>query len=233
LTEGLASVAAGACGGVIQNTPYIGQPAYKAMGGRAAYTLATALVIGAAGLCGGFTHFFEWLPKAAAFPILVFIGLEIAAQAFRATPQRHFPALALAILPALAYLVLVAVDEVLPPGPATANVAELVQPLRCLANGFIVTSLLWASALAAILDSRCARSAGYLAIAAVFSLFGIIHSPLRPAAIALPQQVFAQMSAAPAIRCQSPYHWAAAYALAALLLVLLQFVHKPVAPDDL
>ena len=34
LTEGLASVAAGACGGVIQNTPYIGQPAYKAMGGR-------------------------------------------------------------------------------------------------------------------------------------------------------------------------------------------------------
>ena len=131
LTEGLASVAAGACGGVIQNTPYIGQPAYKAMGGRAAYTLATALFIGAAGLLGWFTHFFEWLPKAAAFPILVFIGLEIAAQAFRATPERHFPALALAILPALAYLLLIAVDQVLPAGPPTANVAELVQPLRC------------------------------------------------------------------------------------------------------
>jgi AGZA family xanthine/uracil permease-like MFS transporter len=26
-------------GGVIQTTPYIGQPAYKKMGGRAAYTL--------------------------------------------------------------------------------------------------------------------------------------------------------------------------------------------------
>ncbi len=221
LTEGLASMAAGACGGVIQNTPYIGQPAYKAMGGRAAYVVATALFIGAAGLLGWFTHLFEWLPEAAAFPILVFIGLEIAAQSFRATPERHFPALALAILPALAYLVLVALDQVLPDRPLAANVAVMVQPLRCLANGFIVTSLLWASALAAMLDGRLLRSAGYLAVAAICSLFGIIHSPLRPAAIALPQQVWAQMSQEPGIRCQSPYHWAAAYALAALLLIFL------------
>jgi AGZA family xanthine/uracil permease-like MFS transporter len=226
LTEGLASVAAGACGGVIQNTPYIGQPAYKAMGGRAAYTLATAMFIATVGLLGWFTHLFEWLPQAAAFPILVFIGLEIAAQAFRATPERHFPALALAILPALAYLVLVAVDQVLPDRPPSANVAELVQPLRCLANGFIVTSLLWASALAAMVDGRLVRSAGYLGIAAICSLFGIIHSPLRPAMIALPGQVLSQMSPEPAIRCQSPYHWAAAYGLAALLLMLLHVIQK-------
>jgi AGZA family xanthine/uracil permease-like MFS transporter len=224
LTEGLASMAAGACGGVIQNTPYIGQPAYKAMGGRAAYTLATALFIGAAGLFGWFTRLFEWLPEAAAFPILVFIGLEIAAQSFRATPERHFPALVLAILPALAYLVLVAVDQVLPDRPLAANVAVMVQPLRCLANGFIVTSLLWASALAAMLDGKLVRSAGYLAVAGICSLFGIIHSPLRPAVIALPQHVLAQMSHVPAIRCQSPYHWATAYALASLLLVVLHLM---------
>jgi AGZA family xanthine/uracil permease-like MFS transporter len=225
-------MAAGACGGVIQNTPYIGQPAYKAMGGRAAYTLATAVFVGAAGLLGWFTHLFEWLPEAAAFPILVFIGLEIAAQSFRATPERHYPALVLAILPALAYLVLIAVDEVLPAPPLAAHVAMMVQPLRCLANGFIVTSLLWASALAAILDGRLVRSAGYLAIAGICSLFGIIHSPLCPAAIALPQHVLAQMSQEPAIRCQSPYHWAAAYALAALLLVVLHLVCKPARSND-
>lgn len=184
------------------------------------------MFIATAGLLGWFTHLFEWLPQAAAFPILVFIGLEIAAQAFRATPERHFPALALAILPALAYLVLVAVDQVLPDRPPAASVAELVQPLRCLANGFIVTSLLWASALAAMLDGRLPRSAGYLGIAAICSLFGIIHSPLRPAMIALPGQVLAQMSPEPAIRCQSPYHWAAAYGLAALLLVLLHVIQK-------
>ncbi len=41
--EALATLLAGFSGGVIQTTPYIGHPAYKAMGGRAAYTLATAL----------------------------------------------------------------------------------------------------------------------------------------------------------------------------------------------
>src|SRR5262245_33424120 len=42
LTEGISTVAAGLVGGVIQTTPYIGHPAYKRMGGRAGYTLATA-----------------------------------------------------------------------------------------------------------------------------------------------------------------------------------------------
>ena len=60
-------------------------------------------------------------------------------------------------------------------------------------------------------------------MAAVCSLFGIIHSPLDPAAIALPHTVYAQMPADPAILCQSPYHWCAAYGLAAGLLAMLSF----------
>jgi len=221
LTEGLASVAAGLCGGVIQNTPYIGQPAYKAMGGRAAYTLATAVFVGAAGLLGWFTHLFEWLPPAATFPILIFVGLEIGAQSFRATPSAHFPAVALAILPALAYLALIPMDQALAGQAPAVHAAASVQTLRCLAAGFIVTSLLWASALAAILDGRLLRAAAYLAVAGVCALFGVIHSPLVPAVIAMPQNVLAQMPHDPAILCQSPYHWTAAYGLAALLLVAL------------
>jgi AGZA family xanthine/uracil permease-like MFS transporter len=226
-TEGLASIAAGLCGGVIQNTPYIGHPAYKAMGGRAAYTLATAVFIGAAGLFGWFARLFEWLPAAAAFPILVFIGLEIAAQSFRATPVRHFPAVALAILPALAYLALIPMDQILAGQAPASHLAAAVQSLRCLANGFIVTSLLWASALAAILDGKLLQSAAYVGIAGVFSLFGIIHSPLQPAAIAWPHTVLARMPSDPAILCQSPYHWAAAYGLAAVLLVILSALRVP------
>jgi len=37
LTEAIATLIAGVCGGVSQSTPYIGHPAYKAMGGRAGY----------------------------------------------------------------------------------------------------------------------------------------------------------------------------------------------------
>src|SRR5262249_34947346 len=59
LTEGVASLAAGFLGGVIQTTPYIGHPAYKKMGGAAAYTLATALFVGVVGTFGGFTVLFD------------------------------------------------------------------------------------------------------------------------------------------------------------------------------
>ncbi|MGA2620542.1 MAG: permease [Thermoguttaceae bacterium] len=226
LTEGLATVAAGACGGVIQNTPYIGQPAYKAMGGRAAYTLATAVFIGAAGGLGWFTHLFQWLPEAATFPLLIFIGLEITAQAFRATPERHFPAVALAMLPTLAYMALVPMEQALAGRAPDAGAAVVVQSLRCLASGFIVSGLLWASALAAMLDEKLVRAAAYLGVAGACSLLGIIHSPLEPALIALPATVVARMAPAAAIRCQSPFHWAAAYGLAAAVLLLLALWRK-------
>jgi len=231
LTEGVASVLAGLAGGVIQNTPYIGHPAYKAMGGRAAYTLATAVFVGLAGLLGWFPWIFRWLPEAAMFTILVFIGLEITAQSYRATPSRHLPALALAVMPALAYLVLVGAGSL---GGQTAgmNIGPAGLALRCLANGFIITSLLWASMLAAVLDGQLIRAAGYMVLAAACSLFGIIHSPLDPAAIALPPQVIAQMPQEPALWCQSPYHWTGAYLLGAGLLVLLSLGRSPTAPAE-
>ena len=221
LTEGVASVLAGLAGGVIQNTPYIGHPAYKAMGGRAAYTLATALFVGLAGLFGWFAWIFQWLPEAALFTILVFIGLEITAQSYLATPSRHLPALALAVMPALAYLVLVGVNSLgAGQSPAVQN-SPVGLALRILANGFIITSLLWASVLAAVLDGWLLRAAGYMLIAALCALFGIIHSPLEPAAIALPWQATSQMPQEPAYLCQSPYHWTAAYLIGAGLLCLL------------
>jgi AGZA family xanthine/uracil permease-like MFS transporter len=234
LTEGLASVAAGFFGGVIQTTPYIGHPAYKTMGGRAAYTLATALFVGAVGYFGLFTHLFEWLPQAAMFPILVFVGLEITAQSFRATPSRHYPALAIAVLPALAYLITVPLKDagqLLPHhhGP------ESLQPLLALANGFIVTSLLWAASLAALLDGRLRPAAGYLVVAGVCAFFGIIHSPLPDSPIDLPWNVMAQVAAMPkewgeAVRYQTPYHWTASYLVAALVLFGLSWFPDKTAP---
>lgn len=225
LTEGVASLVAGGFGGVIQNTPYIGHPAYKSMGGRAVYTLATALFVGAAGYFGWLTQLFDWLPRAAMFPILVYVGIEITAQTFRVTPVRHYPALALAVLPVLAALAAIPLNQALGGRePATTDAAVVVLTLRCLANGFIVTSLLWAAALAALLDRQLGRSALCLLVAGGFALVGIIHSPLPSAPVAWPSQVLAQLPEDARFRCQSPYHWAAAYLLcAALLLVLALF----------
>lgn len=225
--EGLATLVAGLCGGVIQTTPYIGHPAYKAMGGRAAYTLATALFVGSAGILGYFGYLFAVIPKAAAFPILIFVGLEITAQSFHATPVKHYAAVAIACVPALASLVMIYADQILgalgssiaslEATPANAVLAQNLQTLRMLSNGFIVTSLLWASALAALIDRRLVRAAAFFAVAGVASLFGVIHSPLAGGQLLLPHRLPADLPHAAA--GQTPLVMAAGYAAVAVLLV--------------
>jgi hypothetical protein len=56
------------------------------MGARAGYTLATGIVIGVGAAAGVLSVLVAVLPEAAIAPILVFIGLEITAQGFLATP---------------------------------------------------------------------------------------------------------------------------------------------------
>jgi AGZA family xanthine/uracil permease-like MFS transporter len=188
--EGLATVIAGGCGGVIQTTPYIGHPAYKAMGGRAAYTVATAAFIGAAGLTGSFAYLYQAIPGPAILPILVFIGLEITAQSFHATPRRHYPAVAIACVPALAALLSIQADKLLAAGakPAGPLAAELFS-LRLLSGGFIVTSLLWAGLVAALVDRRLPRAAGWCLAAAALAACGVIHSPFRDGRLFVPWSV--------------------------------------------
>jgi AGZA family xanthine/uracil permease-like MFS transporter len=232
LTEGFASLVAGLFGGVLQNTPYIGHPAYKAMGGRAAYTLATGLFVAGAGYFGGIAHLIAWLPQAAMVPILIFVGLEITAQSFWATPIRHYPAVAVAILPALAAMAIILVDQVLGGHEPSTEGARILQALRGLSNGFIITSLLWGAALSALLDGRLQRCSAYLAVAAAFSLFGVIHSPLPDAPIALPQDVVARLGPGSLAAYQTPYHWTAAYVLAAGLVYALAFCTAPRMDSD-
>ena len=223
--EALATVVAGLCGGVIQTTPYIGHPAYKAMGGRAAYTLATAVFLGGAGLIGYFGYLYVVIPRAAVLPILLFIGLEITSQSFQATPPRHYPALAWACMPALAALAMIYVDKLLGDAAlatagigiatlADATLRQELQTLRVLANGFIVTSLLWASALAELIDRRLMMSAAYWGIAAACTLFGIIHSPQPGSPLFLPWHL-------PPDVARITLSYAAAYAVAGLLLLVL------------
>ena len=71
------------------------------------------MTIGAVGLLGGFSYFYFLIPKAAVYPILIFVGLEISAQSFLATPKRHYPALVLACVPALAFLAYLYAEQLL------------------------------------------------------------------------------------------------------------------------
>lgn len=187
--EAFATLLAACCGGVIQTTPYIGHPAYKAMGGRAAYTLATALFIGAAGILGFFSLMFVYIPKAAIFPILIFIGVEITASSFQVTKKKHYAAIAMACLPVIAKLVVLNITPYVVAMGFNIEDPELAKSwlyANVLAGGFIFTSVIWASATANIIDRKYLVAGIYLALGGVFTLFGVMHSPLTGDRMFLP-----------------------------------------------
>jgi AGZA family xanthine/uracil permease-like MFS transporter len=239
LTEAIATLIAGVCGGVSQSTPYIGHPAYKAMGGRAAYTLACALFVGLGGMLGYIPLMAKILPLACLAPILIFVAYDIVAQSFHATPPSHAAAVCFAIFPSVAQLLRITLDKANSTGLflrsalEPAVVAEQAKiPLGfadnfgvfvMLANGFILTAMLWGAFLAFLIDHRFVAASSTLAICSALSFFGVIHSVLPTGGIYLPWSGALQGSVA-------PYHWAAAYALVAILIATLGATARP-SPD--
>ncbi|MGV3522937.1 MAG: hypothetical protein ACO1RX_01860 [Candidatus Sericytochromatia bacterium] len=235
LTEAVATLVAGICGGVAQSTPYIGQPAYKAMGGRAAYTLATGLFIGLGGIFGYTSFVVDLIPGPAAAGILIFVGLDIIEQAFVVCPPAHYAAVSLAILPSLADLVLIQLDnfrgqmmDVLMKTPGVAEALKLhplhlphslessLTVIMVMGHGFILTGMLWGAALAFLIDRQMIKAALTLLVSSGFTLLGVIHSVSPNGSIYLPG--YFPAGSHPTLS----YYLAAAYALLALGLLLLQ-----------
>ena len=189
LTEALSTMVAALCGGVAQTTPYIGHPAYKAMGGRAAYTLATGLFIGIGGVLGIFQFVIEAIPEAVITPVLLFVGIEIVAQAFVESPRRHAQAVVFAMIPSIGYLALTNAEsliEKLGVAATPVSVTGELEVLGLVGHGFILTAILWGGLLADLIDGKTRSAAVYAALCAVCTLFGLIHSAAPAGGIYLP-----------------------------------------------
>jgi AGZA family xanthine/uracil permease-like MFS transporter len=229
--QGLATIVTGCCGGVIQTTPYYGHPAYKAMGAHIGYPLLAALVLAVLSVFGWFRELYTWVPQAALFPVIIYVGLQTVAHSVRVTPSRHYPAVALAAVPVLAYLALITLRLALGSREPDAAGAALAQTLLCLANGFVITTVLWAAALTALIDGQRGRAAAYLVIAGISSLVGLIHSPLATAPLAWPTPQWLASLPAGAGRL-TPYHWAVGYALAAAAVFFWPRTETKTAVED-
>ena len=224
LTEAVATLIAGVCGGVAQSTPYIGQPAYKQMGSRAGYTLLTGLFIGLGGMLGYVGWMVEIIPRAVIAPILIFVGLDIMCQAFLACPARHAPAVAMAYFPTLARLLQIKFSN--PSVVPMENFNKLmVEPGRslpemlvvvALGNGFILTGMLWGAFLAKLIDRQLKAASAYLWILAAFTFVGIIHSAIPDGSMYWPWTL-------PAPANQVPYQFTAGYASLAVMIFLMSF----------
>jgi AGZA family xanthine/uracil permease-like MFS transporter len=231
LTEAIATLIAGICGGVAQSTPYIGQPAYKRMGSRAGYTLLTGLFIGLGGILGYVSFFVELIPRAVLAPILIFVALDIVVQSFLACPARHAPAVAFAFFPTVARLLSIKLGnpDIVPlenfqrlleaPGKSLPETLVTI----ALGNGFILTAMLWGGFLAELIDRRLKVSAIYLFLLAILTFFGVIHSASPDGVMYLPWTLQGMAQ-------KIPYQFALAYVVFAVMLLLFALTKESREP---
>jgi AGZA family xanthine/uracil permease-like MFS transporter len=198
------------------------------MGARSGYTLLTGLFIGLGGMLGLVSGLVQWLPLAVLAPIIVYVALDITTQAFQATPRQHAAAMVFGFLPSVAYMLAIKVGN--PAWIAPQRFAELMTGLDghglpelavivALGNGFIITAMLWTSAVVAMIDGQLRRAAGFLLVAALLTLFGVIHSVHPQGGIYLPWM----LQGLPRIVM---WQFAGAYAALAVLMALLSLQRR-------
>jgi len=226
LVDAASALIAGVCGGVVQTTPYIGQPAYKAMGSRIGYTLLVGVFVGLGGMLGYVSFIVELIPKAVLAPILVFVALEIISQAFRVGGSKYAPAVAFACFPTISNMLTIKLNS--PDFAASAQAALSHLPGKALpemlvvlslGNGFIITAMLWGAAVIKLIDRKLHQAAAYFLTLSVLSFFGLIHSVNTNGSMYLPWTL-------PAPLYQIPYQFSAAYLVLALVIFALSYTKQ-------
>lgn len=181
--NGIGTIAAACFGSCFPTTIYIGHPAWKGMGAGAGYSIANGTIITLL-CCLGLVGFAAALiPVEAGAAILLWIGIMIAAQAFRDTPHHHAPAVVVGLVPAIAAWGLLMLESGLRAagtsigaiGIETLTLQLPVAGMIALERGFIFTSMLLAAITACLLDGQYRTAANWAFASALFASSGIIH----------------------------------------------------------
>ena len=164
---------------------YIGHPGWKSVGSRVGYswvTGVTMLLLGVLGLLGILSAI---IPVVAILPILVYIGILITSQAFNASPRRHAPAVAIAIVPWIADFVITQVNNTLSAAGTNASTLGLdvlagagvvYGGMAVLGAGSILVGMILGAIVAYVIDRNWKGAIGYTLFGAACAWVGFIHS---------------------------------------------------------
>ncbi len=164
---------------------YIGHPGWKSVGSRIGYSWLTGVTMLALGVFGLLGILSAVIPIVAILPILVYIGMLITSQAFIASPKRHAPAVALAIVPWIADYLKTQLDNTL--GAAGTSAAELgldalggsgivYGGIALLGAGAILVGMILAAITSFVIDRNWKGAIGYSLFGALCAWVGFIHS---------------------------------------------------------
>lgn len=222
--NGLGSIAAALCGSPYPTTLYYGHPGWKAIGARAGYSTLNAAFFTAVLMTGTFSYIAYAVPVEAGMAILVWIGATMFMQAFSSVPVKHYPAVAIGMLPPVAgFAALIFRHAMAGAGvPFSPELLEKISTLRNYAvggvfagdSGYIFMSILWSGAVVAMIERKCRHAALWMLGAALFSAGGFMH-----ATKVTPFDVIG--SVAPA------WPWVWAYLGTAALLAVIPWIARP------
>ncbi|MDY6933413.1 MAG: NCS2 family permease [Spirochaetota bacterium] len=99
--NGIGTVISSFFGSPFPTTVYIGHPGWKGLGARAGYSIINGAIVSLICFTGLMSVISSSIPLEAGYPILLWIGLVITAQAFQTTPKEHAPGIAFGLLPAI------------------------------------------------------------------------------------------------------------------------------------
>lgn len=193
--DGIGSIIGTMLGSPIANAVYIGHPGWKAVGGRTGYSLATAVLVASVTFLGIVPFLLSIIPLVAIYPILLYIGALIGAQAFQATPRAHAPAIIIAMVPHFAAWAAGLVDGTLSAagttaaqvGPAALEQAGvLYKGLHTLGGGAIIAGMVLGAIAIFLIDHKFKSAAMYAIAGSVLSFFGFIHSDKIGVAVSVP-----------------------------------------------
>jgi AGZA family xanthine/uracil permease-like MFS transporter len=184
LADGSGAIVGSCLGCPFPPAVYVGQPGWKAAGGRISYSLATGVLIFLLCVFGLFPLLDSLLPVPAIVPVLLYIGLVIGAQAFRSVPRAHYAAVVLAIVPNAAAWASGLIDNALAAAGTNAakvgddalnNAGVIYTGLLKLGEGAVLAGLLLGAIGAFMIDRRFLWAAGYSALSGALTCVGLIH----------------------------------------------------------
>ncbi|HEX8912662.1 MAG TPA: hypothetical protein VF796_09920, partial [Humisphaera sp.] len=189
--DGVVSLIGCLLGNPFINAVYIGHPGWKAMGGRIGYSAATGIMVLVLTSLGIVPVLLAAVPIVAIFPILLYIGMLIGAQAFQETPKAHAPAVVVSLVPHMAAWAVTLINGAL---AATGTIVPLLSPaqydamvanmknegvlyhgLHVLGGGSILGGLVLGAIAAFIIDRKFRNAAWFCVAGAGLTFFGFMH----------------------------------------------------------
>lgn len=228
MIDGVCTMLSALFGSIIPNTVWLGHAGLKKSETGIAYSWISAILYAFSSLFGLYGLFNSLMPAVVASITFLWCAMLMLVQAYVDVPRRHGAALAIALIPQIADVLYTYVrdalgtfgiylEDTLTMNSSDAISQEMIsygvvwRGVVAMHSGAIITSILWASVVAFIIDRRLDKAAIAFLVASVLAFFGFIHSPSLVIG-------FATMS----------FPYAVGYLLAAVICYAIHLSHRKI-----